>query len=157
MTIKSGIRVVSIIFCVNIIIITHSHSSQGFQGLLHMEIFRQRLLNEFELDVIVTPPKVPYIIELQSKNDPHPQIKIIDELSQWPSSSTTQQQQKITIKEPVVSIRIMSPSTYAGNILELVKSRRGFNMVTTPTVDDQSWIVDADMPWVSFIFMDLCY
>lgn len=34
----------------------------GFQGLLHIEVFRQRLFDEFQLEAIVTPPKVPYTI-----------------------------------------------------------------------------------------------
>jgi len=60
----------------------------GFQGLLHVEVFRQRLVDEHGLEAIVTPPKVPYrITYLQSKNRKisvdAPETETIEDLSKW--------------------------------------------------------------------------
>lgn len=61
----------------------------GFQGLLHVEVFRQRLLDEFDMEAIVTPPKVPYTIKyIESKSFKRapglPQEEVIEDLINWP-------------------------------------------------------------------------
>jgi small GTP-binding protein len=58
----------------------------GFQGLLHVEVFRQRLQDEFEIDAVVTPPKVPYRITYMAskKNNLKEDVtKIVEDLSEW--------------------------------------------------------------------------
>jgi GTP-binding protein LepA len=58
----------------------------GFQGLLHVEVFRQRLHDEYNINAIVTPPKVPYTIIIQpskSNNLNEPITKVIEDLSEW--------------------------------------------------------------------------
>lgn len=58
----------------------------GFQGLLHAEVFRQRLEDEFGIEAIVTPPKVPYTITLMpSKTSAEAVTKVIEDLSEWVS------------------------------------------------------------------------
>ena len=118
----------------------------GFQGLLHVEVFRQRLLDEFEMDAIVTPPKVPYLIKyLPNKNSRRgaeaPSEEIIEDLSKWPANG-----ERFDILEPIVKVKVIAPVEYAGNVLELIKRKRGENM-TTEQIDDHSWIFNSDMPW----------
>jgi translation elongation factor EF-4 len=58
----------------------------GFQGLLHVEVFRQRLSDEFNIDAVVTPPKVPYTIIYQpTRNNSlkEPITKVVEDLSEW--------------------------------------------------------------------------
>lgn len=58
----------------------------GFQGLLHVEVFRQRLHDEYNINALVTPPKVPYTIVMQpskSNNLKEPITKVIEDLSEW--------------------------------------------------------------------------
>ncbi len=74
----------------------------GFQGLLHVEVFRQRLEDEFDLEAIVTPPKVPYTIRyLPSKNFHRsadlPMEETIEDLIDWPD-----QGQRFKVFEPMV-------------------------------------------------------
>lgn len=122
----------------------------GFQGLLHVEVFRQRLQDESNLEAIVTPPKVPYTIRyLPSKNyhrSPDlPMEEVIEDLSDWP-----QQGNNFKVMEPIVYVRILSPMEYAGNIMELIKRKRGTKMETTP-IDEHTWQITADMPWAEVV------
>ena len=118
----------------------------GFQGLLHVEVFRQRLSDEFGMDAIVTPPKVPYLIKyLPNKRSRRganaPDEEIIEDLSKWPASG-----ERFDIMEPVVKVRVIAPIDYAGNVMDLIKRKRGEKLETDP-IDDQNWIFSATMPW----------
>ncbi len=127
----------------------------GFQGLLHVEVFQQRLLDEHGLEAIVTPPKVPYkITYLPSHGQKKPEVETetIEDLSKWPPQGT-----RFKVQEPYVDCRIMAPMDYAGNIMELVKRKRGLNMETKP-IDEVTWLFTATMPWgevVSSFFDEL--
>jgi len=116
----------------------------GFQGLLHCEVFRQRLLDEFALDAIITPPKVPYTVTyLPSKKnkDKEQRTEVIEDLNNWPEYGV-----RVTIEEPVVEARIMAPQEYAGNVMELIKRKRGVGLETKP-IDEEVWLFTARMPW----------
>ena len=74
----------------------------GFQGLLHVEVFRQRLEDEFDLEAIVTPPKVPYTIRYLPSKNVHrsadlPTEETIEDLIDWPD-----QGQRFKVFEPMV-------------------------------------------------------
>jgi translation elongation factor EF-4 len=61
----------------------------GVQGLLHVEIFRQRLTDEFGIKPVVTPPKVPYTITFlpsQKNQLEESYTKIVEDLSEWPDA-----------------------------------------------------------------------
>ena len=119
----------------------------GFQGLLHVEVFRQRLLDEFGLEVIVTPPKVPYMIKYlpsskgQRRPADAPMELIVEDLSQWPDGS-----ERFEVREPMVNMRIMAPMQYAGQIMELIQRNRGKDMETKP-MDQDTWLFTSKMPW----------
>jgi len=128
----------------------------GFQGLLHVEVFQQRLLDEHGLEAIVTPPKVPYkITYLPShgqKKIPDKETEIIEDISKWPTEGS-----RFKVQEPYVDCRIMAPMDYAGNIMELIKRKRGIGMETKP-IDEDTWLFTATMPWgevVSSFFDEL--
>jgi len=87
----------------------------GFLGLLHLEIVRERLEREFNLDLISTAPNVVYRVVLEDKRE-----FIVTNPSEFPSG------QKIDeIHEPMVKSMIIAPSEYIGAIMELCQSRRG--------------------------------
>ena len=122
----------------------------GFQGLLHVEVFRQRLLDEFDLDVVVTPPKVPYTIHyLESKNYKRPpgapMEELIEDLADWPA-----QGHRFKVLEPMVDVRILAPMEYAGNIMELIKRKRGTKIETKP-IDENIWLFSSAMPWADVV------
>jgi len=118
----------------------------GFQGLLHVEVFQQRLADEHGIDAIVTPPKVPYRITYLN-NKPHkravdaPEKETIENLANWPAEGI-----RFKVEEPIVDVRIMAPMDYAGNIMELIKRKRGTDMETRP-IDESTWLFTAVLPW----------
>ncbi|HUO36597.1 MAG TPA: translation elongation factor 4 [Mycobacterium sp.] len=86
----------------------------GFLGLLHMEITRERLERESDLDLISTSPNVVYRVVLDDGTE-----KIVTNPSDWPTGKIG------TIYEPVVNTTIIAPSEFIGTIMELCQSRRG--------------------------------
>ena len=122
----------------------------GFQGLLHVEVFRQRLEDEFDLEAIVTPPKVPYVIQYLPSKNLHraadlPTEEVIEDLISWP-----EQGQRFKVLEPMVGIRVLAPMEYAGSIMDLIKRKRGTKLETKP-VDEQTWQITSDMPWAEVV------
>ena len=87
----------------------------GFLGLLHMEIVRERLEREFNLDLISTAPNVVYRVIMESGAE----LQVTNP-SEYPTDGKIAE-----VYEPVVKATILSPSDYIGTILELCQSRRG--------------------------------
>lgn len=124
----------------------------GFQGLLHVEVFRQRLEDEFNLEAIVTPPKVPYTIKhLPSKNHHRsgdlPTEEVIEDLIDWPDQHKGA---RFKVLEPMVDVRVLTPMEYAGNVIELIKRKRGTKLDTTP-IDELTWQIKSAMPWAEVV------
>lgn len=87
----------------------------GFLGLFHMEIIQERLEREFDMDIVVTAPSVEYEVVLTDG-----QLLLIDSPAKLPEES------KISIiREPWMSIQIISPTEFYGTIMDLVTKRRG--------------------------------
>jgi GTP-binding protein LepA len=86
----------------------------GFLGLLHMEITRERLEREFDLDLISTSPNVVYRVVKEDDSE----ITVTNP-SDWPEGKVR------TVYEPIVKTTIISPSEFIGTIMELCQSRRG--------------------------------
>ncbi|MDP9227192.1 MAG: translation elongation factor 4, partial [Actinomycetota bacterium] len=87
----------------------------GFLGLLHMEIVRERLEREFDLELIATAPSVAYEIELSDGAR-----RVVRNPTDMPDPGTIEE-----ISEPYVSIMIVTPSEYVGTIMQLCQERRG--------------------------------
>ncbi len=88
----------------------------GFLGLLHMEITRERLEREFDLDLISTSPNVVYRVVLEGGAAGG---IIVTNPSDWPSGKIG------AVYEPVVTTTVIAPSEFIGTIMELCQSRRG--------------------------------
>src|SRR5213079_2617269 len=87
----------------------------GFLGLLHMEIVRERLEREFNLDLISTVPNVEYHVH---KTDGA--MDLVENPSLLPHGSAVDR-----IEEPYVKARIVAPAEYIGAIMKLGQERRG--------------------------------
>ena len=87
----------------------------GFLGLLHMEIVRERLQREFDLDLISTVPNVEYHVY---KTDTTREI--VENPSRMPHGSAIER-----IEEPFVKARILAPAEYIGAMMKLGQERRG--------------------------------
>jgi GTP-binding protein LepA len=87
----------------------------GFLGLLHMEIVRERLEREYDLDLVATAPSVEYrahltdgsIAQVRSPQD-LPDAQVLADIS-----------------EPFVKVMVITPSEYVGTVMELIQQRRG--------------------------------
>ncbi|SHE60531.1 GTP-binding protein LepA [Ferrithrix thermotolerans DSM 19514] len=88
----------------------------GFLGLLHMEIVRERLEREFNLNLIATAPSVKYLVYLNGK----PDTVEVDNPSELPPVSNIAK-----IEEPYLKISIITPAEYVGTLMELSQQRRG--------------------------------
>ncbi len=88
----------------------------GFLGLLHMEIVRERLEREFDLNLIATAPSVKYLVSLNGKEG-HVEV---DNPSELPPVS-----QIAKIEEPYLKISIITPAEYVGALMDLAQQRRG--------------------------------
>ena len=87
----------------------------GFLGLLHMEIVRERLEREFDLELISTAPSVIYRVIMENGE----QLEVTNP-SEYPNGGKIAE-----VYEPVVKATILTPTDYIGTILELCQARRG--------------------------------
>ncbi|MBL8047069.1 MAG: elongation factor 4 [Chthonomonas sp.] len=87
----------------------------GFLGLLHMDIARERLEREFNLDLILTAPSVDYQVTTKKGEISH-----ISNPSEFPDPNEIMQ-----IEEPVVNATIMVPNEWVGAVMTLCQERRG--------------------------------
>ena len=86
----------------------------GFLGLLHMEIVRERLEREFDLDLIVTAPNVAYRVRARLGGDwveVHNPADMPNEIEE--------------VEEPYIKASIIVPKEYVGAVMELCNDRRG--------------------------------
>lgn len=86
----------------------------GFLGLLHLEIVRERLEREFDLDLISTAPNVVYEVTLEDKT-----VVTVTNPSEFPAGKIGD------VNEPMVKATILSPSEFIGAIMELCQTKRG--------------------------------
>ncbi|TDT33908.1 translation elongation factor 4 [Naumannella halotolerans] len=87
----------------------------GFLGLLHMEIVRERLEREFNLDLISTAPNVVYHVTMEDGSE-----IVVTNPSEYPANGKVAE-----VREPVVNATLLAPAEYIGTILELCQTRRG--------------------------------
>jgi GTP-binding protein LepA len=87
----------------------------GFLGLLHMEIVRERLEREFNLDLISTAPSVVYRVVMENGAE-----LTVTNPSEYPTDGKIAE-----VHEPVVKATILTPTEFIGTILELCQTRRG--------------------------------
>ena len=87
----------------------------GFLGLLHMEIVRERLEREFNLNLIATAPSVEYRVHLTDGT-----MIAVDNPADMPEAVAID-----FIEEPYLKVTVLTPSTYTGTIMELCQQRRG--------------------------------
>ena len=87
----------------------------GFLGLLHMDIVRERVTREFNIDLIMTAPSVVYEVELTNG-----EIVMVDAPSKLPDKSKVKD-----IREPYIKTNIFTPKEYIGSIMKLCQDKRG--------------------------------
>ncbi|UVY82810.1 translation elongation factor 4 [Brachybacterium sp. NBEC-018] len=86
----------------------------GFLGLLHLEIIRERLEREFDLDLISTAPSVVYQVRMEDGT----QVEVMNP-SDFPTGKVAE------IHEPITKATILVPAEFIGAVMELCQSKRG--------------------------------
>ncbi len=112
----------------------------GFLGLLHMDIVRERLEREYNLDLIVTNPSTDYEVRLTSGQEID-----IKSAADLPDMSEVEQ-----IREPWIKGEIVGPVDYVGALLQLIIVARGFQK-KLDYVDDQLAVIDFEAPLANLI------
>ncbi len=114
----------------------------GFLGMLHMEVVKERLEREFNLELIATAPTVVYKVKLTNGEEME-----IQNPSELPET------QKIdTIYEPYVKATILTPQEYVGNLIKLLNDRRGIQ-VKMDYLNETRVLLEYDIP-MNEIVMD---
>ncbi len=111
----------------------------GFLGLLHLEVFQERLRREYNLDLIVTIPSVAYKVFKTNGED-----IIIRTPQKLPDQNQIEK-----IEEPWVSLDVISPKSYMGNIIKLAQDKRGIYKNTeyiSTEGEDSRVILHYDIP-----------
>jgi GTP-binding protein LepA len=86
----------------------------GFLGLLHLEIVRERLEREFNLDLIATAPSVIYRVVMEDGSE-----VVVTNPSEFPTGKVRE------VHEPIVRATVLTPSEFIGTVMELSQSKRG--------------------------------
>ncbi len=87
----------------------------GFLGVLHMDIVRERLEREYDVELVITTPQVEYEVERTDGN-----VALVDSPSDLPDPARIRE-----IREPWMHVSVITPDTYIGAMLELLQRRRG--------------------------------
>ncbi len=111
----------------------------GFLGLLHMDIIKERLEREFNLDLIITNPSTNYQVILNSGEEM--EIKSAADL---PDISNVKE-----IKEPWVKGEIILPQSMIGNVLNLINDKRG-HQTNLSYIEDRA-IIDFEAPMANLL------
>ncbi|MDI3331074.1 MAG: translation elongation factor 4 [Micrococcus sp.] len=116
----------------------------GFLGLLHLEIIRERLEREFDLDLISTAPNVVYEVTREDG-----QVITVTNPSEFPEGKINE------VREPMASITVIVPSEFIGAVMELCQGKRGqmrgMDYLSEERVEIRYWIPLAE---IIFDFFD---
>ena len=113
----------------------------GFLGMLHLEIFQERLEREYDLSIVTTVPNVEYKAYKKSG-----EVVIVDNPALMPDTNILNY-----IEEPFISAQIIAPTEYIGNIMKLAKERRGIYK-TTDYIDAKRVDLHIEFPLAEIIF-----
>jgi GTP-binding protein LepA len=118
----------------------------GFLGLLHMEIVRERLEREYDLDLLATTPNVRYVVHLTDGAE-----REVHSPTDLPDPARIE-----TIEEPYIRATIICPKEQVGPVMELCQGRRGTHVDMT-FLSPQRVQVRYDMPLGEIVldFFDL--
>jgi GTP-binding protein LepA len=113
----------------------------GFLGLLHMEIVRERLEREFDLELITTAPNVAYQVHLVGGRE-----LTVSNPSELPGAGQIER-----IEEPYVAAMILCPKDYVGPVMDLCQTRRG-NLAGMDYLSEERVELRYSLPLAEIIF-----
>jgi GTP-binding protein LepA len=114
----------------------------GFLGMLHMEVIKERLEREFDLDLIATAPTVIYEV-----------LKTDGQRVNIQNPFDLPEAQKIdTVFEPYIKATILTPNDFVGNLIKLLNDRRGIQ-IKMDYINENRVLMEYDIP-MNEIVMD---
>ncbi len=117
----------------------------GFLGVLHMEVFQQRLMEEFGQSALVTAPSVPYTFVPGNSSE----CSTILGPANWPTPQELSMR-GARIEEPVVRVSLLTPLSYVGKMTELLIDRRCSSLSSHHT-DAENMLLECRLPWQEFV------
>ena len=116
----------------------------GFLGTLHMEVIRERLEREYDLELISTAPSVEYEV-IKTNGD----VQRCESPSQLPPPNEIDK-----IKEPYAQTNILTPKDYVGNVITLCTSKRGIQKEMTYFSNQVSIVFEMPLAEIIVDFFD---
>ncbi len=113
----------------------------GFLGMLHLEIFKERINREYNIPIISTTPSVKFLVGLNNGEE-----IIVDNPALMPDPGDTEY-----VKEPIMDCEILVPSNYIGNIMQLAQERRGIQ-ANLEYIDENRVAIDYEFPLLEILF-----
>ncbi|TFL18789.1 translation elongation factor 4 [Jannaschia formosa] len=121
----------------------------GFLGLLHLEVIRDRLEREYNIDLITTAPSVVYHIHMRGKEGEEPEILELHNPADMPDLTHVDH-----VEEPRIKATILVPDEYLGDVLKLCQDRRGIQLELTYAGARAMVVYDLPLNEVVFDFYD---
>jgi GTP-binding protein LepA len=116
----------------------------GFLGLLHLEVIRDRIEREYDIELITTAPSVIYHVYLRDGT-----MKLLHNPADMPDMTLVDH-----IEEPRIKATILVPDEYLGDVLKLCQDRRGIQMDLTYAGSRAMVVYDLPLNEVVFDFYD---
>ena len=113
----------------------------GFLGLLHMDVIRERISREFNIDLIMTSPSVQYHV-YKTNNE----LIVIDNPSKLMDKNEIKE-----IQEPFVKLEIITPDIYVGSVMELCQEYRG-NYMDLEYIDNTRRKLVYELPLAEIMY-----
>jgi len=113
----------------------------GFLGLLHMEIIKERVTREFNIDLITTAPSVVYEAVLTNQ-----ELILVDAPNKLPDKSKLKE-----VREPYIRTNIFTPSEYIGPIMELCQEKRGI-YISMDYIDPTRVNIHYELPLSEIVY-----
>lgn len=112
----------------------------GFLGLLHMEIVKERIERDYDVEIIITNPSTQYEVVLSNGEE-----LIIHSAAELPDAATI-----AAIREPWIKGEVVAPKQYVGPVVQLVSSLRGLQK-NIDYIDDQLSVVEFEAPLANML------
>ncbi len=113
----------------------------GFLGLLHMDIIKERISREFNIELIATSPSVSYHVYLTNGS-----MVEIDNPSQLPDTQVISR-----IEEPFVKATIMTPGEYIGAVMDLCQKKRG-TFLDMQYIEQTRAVIHYSIPLLEIVY-----
>ncbi|WP_270730950.1 translation elongation factor 4 [Shimia sp. Alg240-R146] len=121
----------------------------GFLGLLHLEVIRDRIEREYNIELITTAPSVIYHVYMKGKDNEVGEKIDLHNPADMPDMSKVDH-----IEEPRIKATILVPDDYLGDVLKLCQDRRGIQLDLTYAGSRAMCVYDLPLNEVVFDFYD---